>query len=161
MQHFYVRQADETDIPRILPLFEEYRVFYGAKRSIKLAEDFLRERLSTKTGAILLACLRGNSHFAGFAQLFWSYSSVNLGGVAVLNDLFVAPGYRRQGIGELLLKSAHALAVESGMCKIVLETAKDNLDAQRLYLRYSFVDSRTICYEIVFERSTVSRAVTK
>jgi ribosomal protein S18 acetylase RimI-like enzyme len=51
----------------------------------------------------------------------------------ILNDLFVADGYRRRGVARSLLAAARELALETQACELTLMTAKDNLPAQALY----------------------------
>jgi GNAT superfamily N-acetyltransferase len=53
----------------------------------------------------------------------------------ILNDLFVTPTARKQGVGEALLEHARRLALETGARGLMLETAVENVTAQRLYER--------------------------
>ena len=69
----------------------------------------------------------------GFAQLFPSFSSVRAAPIYVLNDLFVVPVARRQGVGTLLLQAAADMARATGAIRLKLSTAITNVAAQRLY----------------------------
>lgn len=51
----------------------------------------------------------------------------------LLNDLFVAPAARRAGVGRALLERAHTFARETNSKEMMLQTALDNVPAQRLY----------------------------
>ena len=51
----------------------------------------------------------------------------------ILNDLFVVPEARRQGIAGKLLCAAHDLAIGTGAAEMSLETAADNHCAQAAY----------------------------
>ncbi|HUY90126.1 MAG TPA: GNAT family N-acetyltransferase [Pirellulales bacterium] len=53
--------------------------------------------------------------------------------VWVLNDLFVEPGGRRQGVAERLIRRAVEFARSTGACRLTLATGVENLPAQRLY----------------------------
>ena len=55
----------------------------------------------------------------------------------ILNDLFVTPEARRQGVGLALLASAKTLAVDTGAKGLVLATATDN-PAQKLYEQFGY-----------------------
>ncbi|MDX8362865.1 GNAT family N-acetyltransferase [Cytobacillus sp. IB215316] len=68
----------------------------------------------------------------GFVQLYPSFPSINMRKTWVLNDLYVKEAARGKGIGEKLLKRAITFAEDTG-AKGVLETAEDNITAQRLY----------------------------
>jgi len=56
----------------------------------------------------------------------------------ILNDLYVMPEARKQGVGKALMESARQLALSTGAKGIILETAKDNLSAQKLYKQLSY-----------------------
>ena len=69
----------------------------------------------------------------GFMQLYPSFSSVSLGRLWILNDLFVDPAVRRGGVGRRLLERARAWAVETRARGLVLSTGVTNKTAQALY----------------------------
>jgi len=58
---------------------------------------------------------------------------------ALLSDMYVAPGYRRLGIGQALLDDAMACSHAAGRRQLALQVAADNPAAQRLYMRCGFV----------------------
>ena len=70
----------------------------------------------------------------GFTQLYPTFSSVSMQRFYILNDLYVLPTLRGQGIGESLLNAAKDLAKANNWKGLALETAVDN-PAQKLYER--------------------------
>ncbi|MFS1516454.1 GNAT family N-acetyltransferase [Bacillus sp. SCS-151] len=62
-----------------------------------------------------------------------------------MNDLYVKEAARGKGIGEKLLKRAITFAEDIG-AKGVLETAEDNITAQRLYEKNNFKRERNRYY---------------
>jgi ribosomal protein S18 acetylase RimI-like enzyme len=68
-------------------------------------------------------------------QLFKTYSTVHLANAWILEDLFVAPQFRRRGIAEALLSAALKHARDDGASSMFLETAYDNETAHRVYER--------------------------
>ncbi len=127
-----VRQAERSDVPEIVPLFDAYRVFYEQPSDLAAAEAFLDARFESGDSTILLACPDGEAP-VGFTQLSASYSSVLMRRIFVLNDLFVAPAGRRLGAGRALLEAAHEFSREAGAARISLRTAVTNAPAQQLY----------------------------
>ena len=125
-----LRRATEADVPALVPLFGAYREFYRERRDPEAERTFLAARLAAGEAVVFLA-ERGGA-IAGFTLLYPSFSSVSLRPIYVLNDLFVVPTHRRQGVGAALLRAAVAFARERGASYLTLETAKDN-PAQRLY----------------------------
>jgi ribosomal protein S18 acetylase RimI-like enzyme len=89
--------------------------------------------------------MEGN--YAGFAQLYPSFSSVGLKRIWILNDLFVAADDRQKGMGQALINKVIEYARETGRSKVVLSTACSNLNAQQLYEKLGFVKEDFFNYE--------------
>ena len=75
----------------------------------------------------------GAERALGFVQLYPSFSSVAARRLWVLNDLYVTPEGRGRGIGRALMERARRHAVETGACRLTLETMSDNETARALY----------------------------
>ncbi|MEQ1656824.1 MAG: GNAT family N-acetyltransferase [Nitrospira sp.] len=127
-----IHLATTLDLEQLIPLFDGYRQFYGASSDVALARQFLVDRMTRKESMVLLAREAGGAAL-GFVQLFPSFSSVRAAPIYVLNDLFVVPVARRQGVGTLLLQAAADKARASGAIRLKLSTAITNLAAQKLY----------------------------
>ncbi|MFD1063669.1 GNAT family N-acetyltransferase [Winogradskyella litorisediminis] len=84
---------------------------------------------------IFIAYLDGK--VVGFTQLYHLFSSVSMEAMYLLNDLFVADGLRRIGIGEALINKTKALAKVESQKGIAIQTAYNN-PAQELYKRLGF-----------------------
>jgi ribosomal protein S18 acetylase RimI-like enzyme len=94
----------------------------------------------------------------GFVQLYPLFSSVSLGPIYVLNDLFVDPKARGQGAGGRLLEAARAYGEHAGAHYLELSTAVDN-PAQRLYEAWGWVlDREFLYYELMLPRRRESRS---
>ncbi|WP_261663255.1 GNAT family N-acetyltransferase [Deinococcus sp. Marseille-Q6407] len=139
-----ISHASLDDLNLLSDLFDEYRVWYGQPSDRAAAHAFLQERLLLGESVILLAHLNGVP--AGFTQLYRSFSSVRMKRLWILNDLFVRSEFRGQRVGVALLDAARDLAVQSGARGVALETAGDNLAAQRLYDHYGFRRSTGVHY---------------
>ena len=66
-------------------------------------------------------------------QLYPVFSSVNLTRQWILNDLYVVAEARKMGVGRALMERARELAEATRANCLTLETAADNVPAQRLY----------------------------
>jgi ribosomal protein S18 acetylase RimI-like enzyme len=135
-----VIRAGFSEIDAMAPLFDAYRVFYGQPSDPGKAREFLEARLSAGESALFLAREKETDGGAalGFVQLYPSFSSVSLGPIQILNDLFVAPEAQRRGVGRALLLRAHDFAREAGAIRVVLSTAKDNVRARSLYVSLGY-----------------------
>jgi len=126
-----IETATPDHLDQVATLFDAYRVFYEQPADLAAARAFLAERLARGDSHILLASDAGKA--LGFTQLFASWSSVSMRTIWILNDLFVAPGGRRRGVGRLLLRAARDFAAGTGAVRLELSTQKTNLAAQTLY----------------------------
>ena len=75
---------------------------------------------------------------AGFVQLYPYFSSTNLKRLWLLNDLFVQPAQRGNGISIQLIEKAQQLAIETKAYSLMLETGKDNDIGNKLYPKTGF-----------------------
>lgn len=132
-----ITRADLSQVDLIAPLFDDYRQFYKAPSNLPGARQFIYDRLARHESVIFLA-LQG-SQALGFTQLYPTFASVALQKLWLLNDLFVVPSARGQGVGEALLNYAEQFAREDGSRGLFLRTAVDNYPAQRLYERCGWV----------------------
>jgi GNAT superfamily N-acetyltransferase len=131
-----ILQVDVEEVELVAPLFDAYRQFYGSEPDGEGATDFLTERLGNNESVIFLALIGEEEERqtpVGFTQLYPLFSSTRMRSIWLLNDLFVAPEWRRHGVGRALLEHARLFAVESGAAGMMLETAVDNITAQTLY----------------------------
>lgn len=125
-----IREAGVADADQVAPLFDAYRQFYEQPADLTAAKQFLSRVLSRKESRVLVA---ERAHQAvGFVQLYPLYSSISLGPIYVLNDLFVEPSSRRHRVGASLLRASRELGESAGAHYLELSTAVDN-PAQRLY----------------------------
>ncbi len=127
-----VRRGGLPDAARIAALFDRYRQFYEQAPDAHAALAFIQERLARGESAIFLA-EADDGRALGFTQLFPSFSSVRAARTWILNDLYVLPEARRQGVARELLDTAAAFARQTGAVRLELETDHDNRSAQALY----------------------------
>lgn len=126
-----IARATLADLDDLAALFDGYRQFYGQPADPARAAAFLRARMQADESAIFLA--RDGGSAVGFTQLYPVWSSVRTGRAWLLNDLFVVPQARGKGVARALLDAAREHGRATGARYLQLETARDNLAAQRLY----------------------------
>ncbi len=147
MKPLEINLATELDLEAVANLFDAYRVFYQQKSDLPSASLFIKERLTQKDSLILLARLKGVA--AGFVQIYPSLSSVSMGPIYILNDLYVSSEARNQGIGKALMLAAQTLAQQNKILRLALTTAVDNRTAQKLYESCGWVKDETyFTYEL-------------
>lgn len=129
---FSITRATLADLDALAPLFDGYRVFYGKPSDPSKANEFLHERLANGESVVFLA-RDADGGALGFTQLYPSFSSVSARRLWILNDLFVSAHARRRGVAKALLQRAREHGIETGVVRLVLQTARDNAQAQALY----------------------------
>jgi ribosomal protein S18 acetylase RimI-like enzyme len=117
-------------------LFVDYLGFYERDASLDDARRYLTDRVTARDSIVYLARVDGAA--VGFAQVYPSWSSLDLAPSWTLEDLFVAPAARRTGTARALLDRITTDATEANACRLVLETAHTNTPAQALYEHYGF-----------------------
>lgn len=123
----------------LVSLFGDYRKFYGKEPLESEQSEFLKKRLVNGESLIYVAVIDGK--LVGFAQIYFTFSSLSMKSAWVLNDLYVDKDYRREGVSRLLLEEIIMQAKKDGIAYISLQTAHDNLPAQSLYKRFGFQKS--------------------
>ncbi|HRN61371.1 MAG TPA: GNAT family N-acetyltransferase [Luteimonas sp.] len=144
-----ITQAQPADLDALATLFDAYRQFYGQPSDVAAGRDWLRTRLRFGESKVLVA--RSGRDAVGFAQLYPSFSSVRMARTWILNDLFVLPATRRQGVARALLDAAAQFAREDGAAAIVLETTRDNDAARATYRAAGWREDATQWYSLSFE----------
>ena len=131
-----IREAKLSDLENLSDLFNSYRMFYGKKSDLKVANEFLRSRIENKDSKIFVCDL--NNELSGFVQLYPIFSSTRVSKYWLLNDLFVDSEYRGNGYSKLLIDKAKELVKESNACGMMLETEKSNKIGNNLYPETGF-----------------------
>lgn len=126
-----VRRAGVDELDAGARLFLGYLRFYRKATPESEARAFIAERLERGDSVILLA--EDGADALGFTQLYPTFASLAQAPSWILNDLYVEPRARGRGVGEALLEAARQLALANGAAELMLQTARDNLTAQRLY----------------------------
>lgn len=74
----------------------------------------------------------------GFIQLYSMYSTTNAVKAIHVNEIFVLPDYRNNGIALKLIEAAVKFAIDNKSAFIQLETLQDNMIAQKLFESVGF-----------------------
>lgn len=130
MNKYRIERVVLDDLERLIPLFDEYRVFYGAASNREGARTFLADRLKLNESVIFMVVEgEGDEKRAwGFIQLYPSFSSISMQRLWILNDLFVTAKLRGHGLGAMLLESAREYAISTNTKGLSLTTMTENVE---------------------------------
>lgn len=143
--------ANLDHLDDVAMLFDHYRVFYSQLSNLREAEQFINERLLQQDSKIFLALDAETG--VGFTQLYPSFSSVSIRRVWILNDLFVLPSHRRQGLATQLMQASADYARGTGALRLDLATQKTNIAAQALYQSLGYQQ------DLTFDRYSLTLSV--
>lgn len=132
----------------LLPLIAAYQRFYEVEDiDEERNRAFFRRFLAPSEDGLLLGA-RAEARFRGYACLYWHFSSTIAAETVLMNDLFVEPADRGEGIGRALIEAARDVARERGAAHLEWATAPDNFTAQRLYDSTGAERSEWVEYEL-------------
>lgn len=143
-----IYKVTQQTIGEVVPLFNAYREFYGQSSDLQQAEQFIQERVMGAESIIFLAYLEEEP--VGFAQLFPVFSSVAMKRAFLLNDLFVAKQARKQGVAQALMEQCFIYCQQEDARYMMLETARDNVQAQKLYEKMGMTIDETVYYYSIY-----------
>src|SRR5262245_61107612 len=129
---FRIASATERDLPVILKLIQGLAEYEKLAQAVVATEDVLRESLFKKRVAEVVIGYAGDGS-AGFAGFFQTFSTfLGVPGM-YLEDIFVEPKWRRQGLGRQLLAHLATIARERGYGRVEWSVLDWNEPAIRFY----------------------------
>jgi GNAT superfamily N-acetyltransferase len=132
----------------LLPLIAAYQRFYEVDDiDEERNRAFFRRFLAPSEDGVLLGARDGGG-LAGYACLYWHFSSLAAAESVLMNDLFVSEAARGRGVGRALIEAGATVARERGAAHLEWATAPDNLTAQRLYDSTGAERSEWVEYEL-------------
>jgi GNAT superfamily N-acetyltransferase len=134
--------VNENDLGDLLDLLRAYCEFYNQTEQIPKPTDDALMSVSralianpTQDGIQLIVRDIKERTPAGFATIFWSWSTLKGGRLAIMNDLYVYEKYRGQGIADILIAECAKQARERGALCLTWQTSVANKRAQAVYDR--------------------------
>jgi GNAT superfamily N-acetyltransferase len=117
----------------LLPLIAAYQRFYEVEKiDDERNRAFFSRFIAPSEDGMLLAAWR-DGKLSGYACLYWHFTSLVPAETVLMNDLYVDPAARGQGVGRALIEASAGIARERGAHHLEWATAPDNETAQRLY----------------------------
>lgn len=131
---YSIRAATSTDAPLILDLIRALAAYEREPDAVKTTtDDLLRDGFGAQPCFECLVAESGHGEAAGFALYFCNYSTWRGRQGIHLEDLFVLPQFRGQGIGKALLARVAARAAELGCVRLQWDVLAWNQTAIDFY----------------------------
>jgi GNAT superfamily N-acetyltransferase len=133
-----IRTAVASDVPRLVALVRRYWEFEGLSGFNALRTELLLERLLTHSALGEVWVAAADDALCGYLVLVHVLSLEHGGLTGEIDELFVLPEARSQGVGGRLLASAEAALRQRGGVRLQLQLAIGNAPARRFYQRRGY-----------------------
>ncbi len=130
------RAGDEADWRR---LWTGYNRFYNATIP-ELVTDTTWQRILDPQAPVLSRIAERAGSVIGFSVSVLHAGTWTIDPICYLEDLFVDTKVRGQGVGRALIEDLIALARSRGWGRLYWHTLADNVEARRLYDRFTPAD---------------------
>lgn len=133
-----IRPIINSDKARWRQLFEAYIDFYKSK----LSEDQYEltwNRINSDYNMYGLVAEQ-DGQIIGLTHYLFRPDTWEVEDFCYLEDLYVEPSVRGNGVGRALIKAVEQIAINKGSKRIYWVTAPDNLVARKLYDKLAVVD---------------------
>ena len=127
-----IRKIKPSDRSRRDALWQGYLTFYEHELTTEQT-DLTWQRLCDEDFEMYALVLELDGELVGLAHFSFTHSSWTVNRDLYLEDLFVSPSVRGQGLGKALILALDEVAREEGSRKVWWETHRDNQNARRLY----------------------------
>ncbi len=148
-----VEPITAAQLELLLPLIAAYQRFYEVEEE---DEDrnraFFARFVAPSEDGMLLGAWRARE-LAGYACLYWHFTSLVPAETVLMNDLYVDERFRREGVGRALIEASATVARERGAHRLEWATQPSNLTAQRLYDSTGAERSEWVEYELRLDDS--------
>jgi GNAT superfamily N-acetyltransferase len=131
-----IRSAASTDFAQWEKLWEGYNSFYGRKGETALPDEITRMTWSRFFDAyepVHALVAEKDGQLLGLVHYIFHRSTIMIGPICYLQDLFTSESARGQGVGRALIESVYERARAAGSPRVYWQTHETNLTAMKLY----------------------------
>jgi GNAT superfamily N-acetyltransferase len=133
-----VRAAAPDDIPQLLVLIRRYWELEGITGFAALRIELLLKELLASPAAGSVWVAESQTALTGYLIVVLVMSLEHQGLMGEIDEFFVNPEVRSQGVGERLLAAAEAWLVRRGGVRLQLQLGVSNLRARAFYERHGY-----------------------
>ncbi|MGI8495439.1 MAG: GNAT family N-acetyltransferase [Pyrinomonadaceae bacterium] len=128
-----VREAELSDVQAIALLIREFAEFEKLTEWCEVTEDDLKEAIFGKKSFVRSLVAMDGNRYVGYAIYFPVFKSFRGERSIFLEDLYVTPDLRGQGLGLVMLKEVARYAREQGYTRMDWQALKWNEAAINFY----------------------------
>jgi len=142
-----IHRARRNEVPLVLSLVRELAEYEELSHEVEATETLIEASLFSESPRLFCEIAEWNGEAAGFAVWFHNYSTFAGRFGIYLEDLFVRPQFRRNGIGKALLAHLARTCVENGWSRLQWAVLDWNAPSIEFYksLGAGLMDEWTLC----------------
>jgi ribosomal protein S18 acetylase RimI-like enzyme len=129
-------QATRSDRDTLLAFMRDF--YAGESLQFTAQVVAALDALVDNDGLGIVCLILSDTQTAGYFVLTYGYSLERGGLTALLDELYILPAARNQGLGKAALAHAAEIARTAGCTTLHLEVDRENLPVQELYRRAGF-----------------------
>ncbi len=128
-----VREAKSADVPAIALLIREFAEFEKLEQWCEVTEADLREAIFGERKFVQALVAMDGNRYVGYALFFPVFKSFRGERSVFLEDLYVTPDLRGNGLGFVMLREVAKYAEEQGFARLDWQALKWNEQAINFY----------------------------
>jgi GNAT superfamily N-acetyltransferase len=131
-----IRGVQRSDFTEWKPLWDGYNAFYGRTGDTALLEEITAitwSRFFDPYEPMHALVAERSGRLFGLAHLIFHRSTISLGPVCYLQDLYTSASARGEGIGRALIEEIYRYAENGGCSRVYWQTHETNVTAMKLY----------------------------
>ncbi len=135
---FVIRPVTRTDFDAWLPLWEGYNKFYGRHGATALPDEITRTtwaRFFDAYEPVHALVAESEGRLLGLVHYLYHRSTILLGPICYLQDLYTDEAARGKGVGQALIEAVYERARSAGSTRVYWQTHETNHTAIKLYER--------------------------
>jgi GNAT superfamily N-acetyltransferase len=132
---FKIRALAAGDRQRWEPLWQGYLSFYKSSLPDAVSDETFRRLVAPGGDLFGAAAVGDDGRFGGIVHWLFHATTWAMAPTCYLQDLYVVPETRGQGLGAALINHVYAAADERGAAEVYWHTQEFNATARRLYDR--------------------------
>jgi GNAT superfamily N-acetyltransferase len=131
-----VRPVERSDSEHWKPLWDGYNAFYGRHGATALPDDVTQRtwsRFFDGYEPMHALVAEQNGQLIGLVHYIFHRSTISIGPVCYLQDLFTLESARGKGVGRALIEEVYRCAERAGASRVYWHTHSSNTVARLLY----------------------------
>jgi GNAT superfamily N-acetyltransferase len=131
-----IRAVKPSDFEQWKPLWDGYNTFYGRKDETSLAEEITNRtwsRFFDGYEPVHAVVAEQSGQLFGLVHFIFHRSTIAIGPICYLQDLFTLESARGKGVGRALIEEVYRRADLAGCGRVYWHTHETNAAAMKLY----------------------------